>query len=783
MPLLSIVVPVHSVQGYLRECLDSMLDQSFTDIEVIAVDDRSPDHCPEILDEYASRDARVRVIHLRDNVGLGPARNVGLDEAIGDYVWFVDSDDWLAPGSLRAIANKLLGTNPDGRGSSRSQGRFAGRLATNPDVLLVDHTRVSWRGRHSGSVGRKPLAELDQAGVTTLEESESLLRLLHVAWNKVIRREFLVRSGLRFDPGWYEDVSFTYPLLVAADRIAAVGRVCYHYRQRRNEAITQTRSTRHFEVFDQWARAFHRLDRLGVRSEPFREAIFERMLWHLLVVQAHPGRLPAHTRRRYFERLSRHYHRYRPSTALPLGLSRLQRLRRDLIAKDRFEAFRLLRRVRLTLGGARRNARKARRRLRSTVRTTRRISRRAVGHAWYAYQLRRPIDDRLAVYASYWYRGVNCNPAAIDEAARRLAPRVKPVWVLNPDAAKDAPPGTPYVVNGSLRYYRTLARARWLINNVNFPDFVVKRPGTVHVQTHHGTPVKVMGLDQDRYPVGAAGLDTEKLLLRCDRWDYSLTSNAHSTEVWARSYPCRYETLEYGYPRNDRLARATAPEVARLRRELDLPPSARVVLYAPTHREYLKGYQPFLAIDEFADALGPDTIVLQRAHYFYQTTPTSAHPNVRDVSAYPSVEDLMIAADVLVTDYSSMVFDFAVLDRPIAIYAPDWEAYRRTRGVTFDLLAEPPGLVAQTQSDLQDAFHTGAVTGDAATKARAQFRAKFCYLDDGHAAERVVRRLFLADDSVQPPARVNATTARSAAADTRGTSSTRSRATSSNRSP
>jgi CDP-glycerol glycerophosphotransferase len=88
------------------------------------------------------------------------------------------------------------------------------------------------------------------------------------------------------------------------------------------------------------------------------------------------------------------------------------------------------------------------------------------------------------------------------------------------------------------------------------------------------------------------------------------------------------------------------------------------------------------------------------------------------------------------------MFDYAVLDRPIIIYAPDWDAYRRTRGVTFDLLAEPPGVVAASPADLVDAFITGEVHSEAATKARAQFRERFCYLDDGRAADRVVRRVF-----------------------------------------
>jgi CDP-glycerol glycerophosphotransferase len=162
----------------------------------------------------------------------------------------------------------------------------------------------------------------------------------------------------------------------------------------------------------------------------------------------------------------------------------------------------------------------------------------------------------------------------------------------------------------------------------------------------------------------------------------------------------------------------------------------------PTFREHHHAYAPVLDLEWLADELGAGTVVLQRVHYFYTSNTTMTHPRVRDVTGHPCVEDLLLAADILITDYSSVMFDYAVLDRPMVIYAPDWDTYRRTRGVTFDLFAEPPGVVAETFADLVAAFHTGAVGGDVATKARARFRERFCALEDGGAAERAVRRIF-----------------------------------------
>jgi CDP-glycerol glycerophosphotransferase len=720
MSLLSFVIPVHGVQGYLRQCLDSILAQSFTDLEIVAVDDASTDHCGQILDSYAARDPRVRVLHLPSNVGLGEARNIGLAEASGEYVWFVDSDDWIAAGCLRPIAARLT--------------------ALEPDILLVDHTRASWLGQHTPSTGGELLAEVQAAGVVDLADQPRLLELFTVAWNKILRREFLERTGLRFDNGWYEDLPFTFPALVAADRIGALNRVCYHYRRRRTEAITQTRSDRHFEVFDQWTRVFSRLDDLGERADPFRTAIFDRMVWHLLVVQSRPDRLPRQHRRAFFHELSRFYRHYREQTPHTAG-GQLDRLRHHLVAADGYQRLRALRLSRSTVDHSIELAQTGLRNGWAAARTLARGAANAAGHAYYHAQRRLPLDDHLAVYAAYWYRGVACNPAAIYAAARDLAPRVSGIWIVDRDHRNSLPPGTPHVVAGTPGYFRALARARYLINNVNFPDFVVKRRGSVHLQTHHGTPVKVMGLDQGAYPIGANGMDLDRLMRRCDRWDFSLSSNAHSTEMWARAYPAPYETLEYGYPRNDRLALAEPHEIAAARDELGAN-GRTVVLYAPTHREYAAQPPDLLDPAQVADALGPDVLLLLRSHYLDPEATPLTHPRVLDVSAHPSIEDLLLASDILITDYSSLMFDYAVLDRPIIVYAPDWDAYRRTRGVTFDLLAEPPGVVATSQADLVDAFITGDVLSEAATKARAQFRERFCYLDDGRAADRVVRRVF-----------------------------------------
>jgi CDP-glycerol glycerophosphotransferase len=186
----------------------------------------------------------------------------------------------------------------------------------------------------------------------------------------------------------------------------------------------------------------------------------------------------------------------------------------------------------------------------------------ATNQEYYRERLREPLDPDLAVYGAYWFRGYACNPRAIYEKARELVPNARGVWVVKRDAAGAVPPGVEYVHPRTREYWDLIARATYLINNVNFANHLIKREGSVHVQTHHGTPLKYMGLDLKRSETQGRGMDFDKLLERIARWDFSISSNPHSTGVWERVYPGTYETLEVGYPRNDALAGATPESVA-----------------------------------------------------------------------------------------------------------------------------------------------------------------------------------------------------------------------------
>ncbi|MFI1592019.1 CDP-glycerol glycerophosphotransferase family protein [Streptomyces halstedii] len=719
MPRFSVIVPAYRVQAYLHACLDSVLNQSFKDYEIIVVDDCSPDACGSIADEYAARDPRVGVVHLPRNEGLGPARNAGLSRAVGDYLLFLDGDDTFTPEALQTIADRLETTG-------------------GPDVLVYDYARVYWSGESVRNTFARCLAENGPASFRLADRPE-LLKVLMVVWNKAYRREFVEAEGFTFPPGYYEDTPWTYPVLMSAGSIAVLDAVCVAYRQRRRGNILSTTTRRHFDVFDQYDRVFAFID---ARPElaVWRPVMFRRMLDHFSTLFTSRGRLPRGTRAQFFRRARAHCARHRsPGAAVP----RRARLRHALFRLGAHRTYRTLWAGQRVYRGVRQAATAARRAVRA-----------AALQLHYRLQLCLPLRPAEAVFAAYWNRGYTCSPAALEATARALVPGLRTTWICRPEDAHTVPGATRVVHPGTAAYWTALARSRYLVNNVNFDRRLVKRRGQIMVQTHHGTPLKTMGTDLVHRPAAAGTMDFGQLLRNIDKWDFSLSANQHSTLVWERTYPSRYTTLEYGSPRNDVFHRTRPEEIARLRARLAVPEGSTALLYAPTHRDYRRGPHHPLDLEQFVRVLGPRFVVLVRSHYL-DTTPRAAagrapHPQIIDVGDHPSVEELCLASDALVTDYSSLMFDYVNLDRPVVLFLEDRQAYEAARGTYFDLEAFPPGAVSRSQEELHEIFATDHWRGPRSAQRRAAFRARFCPYDDGHAAERVVRRVFLGDTSGLP---------------------------------
>ncbi|WP_405480732.1 CDP-glycerol glycerophosphotransferase family protein [Streptomyces sp. NBC_00009] len=717
MQELSVIVYGRDVQGHLADCLDSVTGQlpEGAELVVAAVDDPAP---------TADVPGRVTVLALPGAISDEEARAAGGERASGEWLLFVHAKDRVPPGALRALRDRVADL-PDG--------------AERVDVVLADQVRSTWHASGAPGPDARLLARAGDRDLA-LADCPDLLRVTPLLGNRALRAAFwrhhrdqLAATDERFA---------ARAALVLAGRVTALQQVVLDERRLRAASLPPLTPEEYYAPVGEYEDLQRLMADRGTPTGP-RAVLYDVMATECMRIVARAG-MPEPVGREFFRRASRAAVAWRPEGyRRPAGL---EGIRRRLLEEDAYSRYRAFQSVNHKRRGLKSAVRERKRRVGAKVRAHR-----------YRRELRRPVDPDLAVFSAYWDRGMACNPGAIAAKVAELAPRIHQVWVVSAANAPLLPPGTDHVVPGSRRYWEVMARAKYLVNNVNFPNAVVKRPEAVHVMTHHGTPLKRMGLDQIEYPTASKGLNFRQLLARVDKWDYSVTSNSHSTRIWERAYPAHYVPLEYGYPRNDVFYRATAAGIRAVRDRLGIAPGRRAVLYAPTHRDYEASWTPRLDLATLADRLGDDTVLLVRGHYFYggAASPLAElrrSGRVIDVSTYDPVEDLCLAADALVTDYSSIMFDYANLDRPIVVYADDWEMYAKTRGVYFDLIAEAPGPVARTQDELTEILASGAWRDEASGKARAAFRRRFCEFDDGHAAERVVRRVFLGEsDASLPP--------------------------------
>ncbi|MFD8835483.1 CDP-glycerol glycerophosphotransferase family protein [Streptomyces griseofuscus] len=713
MPQLSVIVYGPNAQGHLTELLDSLEAHPLSDAEVVvaAVGDWAREtaeaHAPDTV-----------VVPLPDGTTDAAARAAGAARATGRWLHFVHAKDGLPAGAPRLIAER------------------AAELDDSVDVLLLDHLTTTWQAAARPSRDGRFLAAVGRAALP-LDEAVDLLRLTPLLGNRALRREFWAAHEARLTTD--DEPRAASASLLCAGRVACLNQVAYENRELRPESLPPLAAEDRFELVER----YESLMPLARDRRAPRVVLYDLMMRDLVRTFAGEN-LPDEVAREFFRRASLAAVRWRPERhEHPPGVEGVRHALLEEGAYTKYRAFQA--------------ANRARRAARKGVRTRKRQVGAKLREQQYRRALSRPVEADLAVFAAYWERGVACNPAAIAAKLAELAPHIHPVWVVSKDNTALLPPGTDHVVPGTRRYWEVLATAKYLVNNVNFPNAVVKRPDAIHLQTHHGTPLKRMGLDQIEHPAAAKGLDFEALLARIDRWDYSVSANSHSTRMWERAYPARYTSLDHGYPRNDVFYTSGADAVRAARARLGIAPGKTAVLYAPTHRDYEAGFTPRLDLAELADRLGEDTVLLVRAHYFYggATSPLTGlrrSGRLIDVSSYDPVEELCLAADALVTDYSSIMFDYANLDRPIVVYADDWETYRTTRGVYFDLMTDHPGQVARTQEELTEIFRSGAWRDETAAKARTAFRRRFCEYDDGRAAERVVRRVFLGEpEDALPP--------------------------------
>ncbi len=367
-----------------------------------------------------------------------------------------------------------------------------------------------------------------------------------------------------------------------------------------------------------------------------------------------------------------------------------------------------------------------------------------------------PVKKNTVIFESFLGKQYSDNPRALYEYMKENYPNYKLYWSVDKRYLHNFEGKNVEVVKRfSIKWMFVMARANYWVSNSRLPLWIPKPRNTKYIQTWHGTPLKKLAADMDE--VHMPGTDTikykENFLKESSKWDYLISPNSYSSEIFERAFDFRKKMIESGYPRNDVLYRDNSNEkIEELKVQFKLPSDKKIILYAPTWRDnqfYGRGKYKFnleLDLPLMREQLGDEYIVVLRMHYLvaenFDLTPYEGF--AYDFSNYEDIRELYLISDFLVTDYSSVFFDYANLRKPMIFYVYDIEEYRdKLRGFYFDFEKKAPGPLVKTTKEVIGAIKVAELEGLSVDF--ENFYKRFCYLECGKSSERVWKEVLKGD--------------------------------------
>lgn len=732
----SIILPVYNCEDYLDRCLVSLLRQTIKNYEIIMVDDGSTDHSPEIADSYASRfPDRVRVFH-QENKGPSAARNLALSHARGKYVGFMDSDDW-------ADTDMFL--------------RLFLIAEQEPADLVIC-------GRYDIITERKPFRYVKRTPNTsypcsTIFESPGVMSdTTQFVWDKLFRRSIIEEHEIRFDERfrYTEDVLFLCVYKYYCNCIYTIpDPLYYHYQNDANPAAKYGPSL--LDVPDVLEEIFAFYTRKGY-FEPLSDVFFGLTAARLILrINRFPYMSGKDIQAEFCRRMYRVMKKYFPGWRKRI-IFHGKRDHRGGLAYI-YRGFPLLMRIYILLPNRLKGQfrtfcalrRQFHKKCSDKFTSLKKRSRKYTGlllNSYYSFYLRKhslkkqrvlfesksgrepagnmlsllreSLQQKKTVYLALKKENQNC----MKTLCRRYNIPVKQLHFVRPE---------------SFAFYRVLATAGYLFNDSAFPHRFVKREGQIYLNTWHGVPLKAMGCEVPgrAYAIG----DVQRNFLQAD---YLLFPNPFMQEKMFHSYMLNGlyhgKVLQEAYPRVSILTDENRR--SELRQELGLT-NQRVFCYLPTWRGLMTKKQN---TRQYADCLyflrkldrmlQEDMILYVKLHPYAQKGFVPGE--YRHIRMFPDdyeTYDFLTVCDTLITDYSSVFFDFAVSHRKIVLFAYDYEEYRKDRGLYLNLETLPFPL-AYTVEELYHELCTPKSYDDTA------FLQEYCPYDPKDTAARICTTLY-----------------------------------------
>lgn len=718
---ISVIVAYHGEVNYMKDCLAGLAEQSYRDFEVIVVCDGCEE--PDVR-EYP--DLNIRFVKQAALSSVAATRNKGIQEADGEYLYFLDADDYIDTDTLEKLAQKAV-----------------------PDGVTYGKIRHTWYSRKVYYDNGEELDE--QNGTAERDEFEGdfdnpyeYLMMRANGFQNVTILGMLIPASvveekkIRFDEDfqYFSDQSFLIRVLAEAKGTSFCGEGMY-IKRKHNDPVNLPSLLQKKDEEKKVFEGIHAYE----RSKPFvpageNEKYYDYKFVRFLVTRVAPFMVEAQAAKR-------------KETAVALRQA-LELLGDEVYSMLKHHPRCLVRYGKM--GDADKLAKKtkhhARRQTLARVCTSRAKMKRYLYEKVFS---RMKMLENTVVFESFFGKSYSDSPKYIFEYLNRNYPgKYNYIWV-NAGRKLKLPYPAKQMKRFSFKYFYYMARSKYIVFNGRQPQYFIKRKGNVFLETWHGTPLKKLVFDMEDVTT-ASPLYKEQFYIQTRSWDYLVAPNQFSEDIFRHAFMYDGKMLETGYPRNDILYSDRKEELTReIKDELGIPEDKKVILYAPTwrddefygHAQYKFSLQMDLA--KMREELGDEYVVILRTHYFIADFLDLSDFDgfAYNLSKYDDIARLYLISDLLITDYSSVFFDYANLRRPMLFFTYDLEKYRSVlRGFYMDVEEELPGpMLFDTDEIIQSVKHIAEVQEEYADKYDA-FCKKYCAWEDGHATEKVVSAVF-----------------------------------------
>ncbi len=736
----SVIIPAYNVETYIGECIESLVAQTLDNIEILIVNDGSTDKTQEIIEHYCEAYPEKIRAFSQENAGPSKARNFALSIATGDYISFIDSDDQASPEMLMKLYNCAI--------------------AHNADLVVCGRAYRSEDGNVTSIWFPK---EIDRT--TNIFQSPQLLSdTSSFLWDKLFRRETLERFNFTFDENihYAEDALFVYRFLYYASNVCSVQEALYYYTVRRSGSITGAMDARILHEIE----ACRELTKFYIQVGSF--TIFRRNLMWICIgfwgrkfysFCEHPGKKKVRYEFvcKFYNFLEEFYPEWK------IGICQYAtkgNKRRQLI--NRYKTNKMLVWFYIyTPGGLIRAVRKLRQFPNDSVRFLKSVKRKIFAKKmeqnfenYLKARSMMPIDDKSLLFISNSGDNLAGNPfyLALDAAARKEYK----IYMGSKNPQKDKLVVQKLGVDiillkmGSPQFQLVLATAKFLITNYRFPTYFCKREGQVIMNTWHGTPLKSLGKHMNN---GLRDLgNVQSQFLACDYLLYpNMYTKAKMFDAFQLNELFQQKALVSGYPCNSIFFDRTYEK--QLRAALGLQ-GKKVVVYMPTWRGQStaamdRSYQATMKeiLSDIDEQIDNETVLFVKMHNLAsRAIGLTGYKHIRPFPDNLEIYYFLNIADILITDYSSVLFDFANTRKEIILFSYDEEEYVTERGMYMGL-SEIPFKRVHTVRDLTACIRDWHGNISISPTAYDEFCMRFCSLDSAQTVE-IVNDIILGTKSI-----------------------------------